>query len=126
MSTKQQQFRSRPNRPTGGGLFKSGTEVVTFSTETPFTGNRLHTQYLLAQIKQMAMANPDAQMLKDYITTIYEERNGKARFPDTYRLAKVPKFPKKATARGASVQLTIITKTEDRNRRLVSDKTALY
>ena len=69
MSIRQQNFRSRSNKPTSGESFKSGTNVITFSVESrPFTGNHL------AQIKQMvAMANPDAQMLRDDISITFDK-----------------------------------------------------
>ena len=69
MSIRQQNFSSLSNKPTSGESFKSGTNVITFSVESrPFTGNHL------AQIKQMvAMANPDAQMLRDYISITFDK-----------------------------------------------------
>ena len=125
MANKQRFRANRPNKT--NSIYQSSTDIVVFSAETPFSGERLHTQYLLAQIKQMGMAHADAQMLRDYMSEIFPLNDlGKPIFPEDYQLLPIPAVPSSSSDPNASVTLRIIAATQERNRRITLAKTALY
>ena len=123
----KQKFRTNRSNSKANSIYQSSTDIVVFSAETPFAGDRLHTQYLLAQIKQMGMAHADAQMLRDYMSEIFPvDQLGKTIFPEDYRLEPLPAVPKSSKDPTATVTLRIIAATQERNRRITLAKTALY